>query len=361
MLKTTPAVFAVGNEYQIMVEVEKECLFWVRVGQENYYDASNGIMNSLSNLHRVKVPMLVLNEAKSYTVCIKPIKERKPYFTETQKTQEYVFSFRPVPEKNARVYHIADTHNIVKEPILAARTYGEIDFLILNGDIIDHSGSPEKFQNIYEICDALTKGEIPVVFSRGNHDMRGKYAEKFANYTPNQKGNTYYSFRLGSIWGVVLDCGEDKADSHEEYGFTVACHAFRQQQTAFLREIVTNAKQEYEAAGVGKKLVISHMPFSQKDNPPFDIEEEIYREWCQILREEIQPNLMLCGHTHVNEICLGGSERDIYGQPCTVVIGAAYDDKEYWMGCGILFGDETMEITYTDCEENIHETTMLRY
>ena len=89
MLKTTPAVFAVGNEYQIMVEVERESLFWVQVGSETYYDASNGIMNSLSNLHRVKLPMRVLDEAKCYTVCIKPIIERKPYFTETEDIKEY--------------------------------------------------------------------------------------------------------------------------------------------------------------------------------------------------------------------------------------------------------------------------------
>lgn len=350
MLKTTPAVFAVGNEYQIMVEVEQESLFWVKVGDEVYDDASNGIMNSLSNLHRVKVPMQVLNCAKAYTVCVKPIVERKPYFTETEETKEYDFVFRSVPSQKARAYHIADTHNLIKEPVCAAQTYGEIDFLILNGDVIDHSGSPDKFQNIYEICEALTRGEIPVVFSRGNHDMRGRYAEKFAEYTPNCNGNTYYTFRLGSIWGVVLDCGEDKPDSNEEYGFTVACHTFRQQQTDFLKAIVANAKQEYEAEGVETKIVIAHTPFTQKDVPPFDIEEDIYREWCEILRNDIQPSLMICGHTHVGEIRQVGSEHDTYGQPCTVVIGSAFDDKAYWKGCGICFGEGVQEVMYTDCE-----------
>lgn len=361
MLKTTPAVFAVGNEYQIMVEVKHESLLWVRVGNETYYDASNGIMNSLSNLHRVKLPMQVLDEAKSYTVCVKPIVKRSPYFTKTKETSEYNFAFRPVPETGARAYHISDAHNRIKEPVTAAKTYGEIDFLILNGDVIDHSGNPKKFKNIYEICEKLTGGEIPVVFSRGNHDMRGNHAERFADYTPNHNGNTYYTFRLGSIWGVVLDCGEDKADTNEEYGFTVACHPFRQQQTAFLKEIAVNAKQEYEAEGVKTKLVISHVPFSEKDNPPFDIEEEIYREWCQILRDEIKPDLMICGHTHTKSIRLNGCKEDAYGQPCTVVIGTGFDDKKYWTGCGICFGDQEAEITYTDCEGNRKESHILRY
>ena len=50
MLKTTPAVFAVGTDYQIMVEVQREALMSVRIGENTYYDESNGIMNSLSPL-----------------------------------------------------------------------------------------------------------------------------------------------------------------------------------------------------------------------------------------------------------------------------------------------------------------------
>lgn len=53
-------------------------------------------------------------------------------------------------------------------------------------------------------------------FSRGNHDMRGKLSEKMQTYTLTDNGNSYYSFQIGALWEMVLDCGEDKADSHEE-------------------------------------------------------------------------------------------------------------------------------------------------
>ena len=65
MLKTSPAVFAVGNNYQIMVEVTKESLFSVKIGEDEYFDESNGIMNSLADIHRVSVPMEKLDNAKS--------------------------------------------------------------------------------------------------------------------------------------------------------------------------------------------------------------------------------------------------------------------------------------------------------
>lgn len=347
MLKTSPAVFAVGNTYQIMVEVQIESLMSVKIGDKTYYDASNGIMNSISPLHHVTVPMKALDDAKEYTICIRPLIERKPYFTETKEVLEFHYIFSPVPEKNIRAYHIADAHNRIEDPVKAAKTFGDIDFLILNGDIIDHSGSPDKFSNIYEICSAITKGNIPVIFSRGNHDMRGNFAEKFADYTPNHQNNTYYTFRLGSIWGILLDCGEDKPDHYPEYGFTVACHSFRERQTEYIKTVIENAENEYEAQGVKTKLVIAHNPFTHQFDAPFNIEEDIYREWALLLKEQVKPDLMICGHTHKCGINYVGGESDHLGQPCTVVI-ASEPQRERFIGCGFIINDAQIEVVFTD-------------
>ena len=351
MLKTTPAVFAVGTDYQIMVEVQREALMSVRIGEKTYDDESNGIMNSLSPLHRVAVPMEVLDNAKEYTVCIRPITQRLPYYTQTEEIQEFSFSFRPVPQENIRAYHISDAHNQIEAPVKAAKTFGAIDLLILNGDVIDHSGDPEKFANIYEICAQLTAGSIPVIFSRGNHDMRGNFAEKFADYTPSQHRNTYYTFRLGSIWGILLDCGEDKDDTSIEYGFTVACHYFRQKQTEFLKEVIANAEKEYAAPGVKTRLVISHSPFTQRFCAPFDIEEDIYRQWATLLTESVHPDLMICGHSHVYGINPIGSENDHYGQPCPMVVGSE-PQSERFIGCGFVINEDQIEVVFTDSQGN---------
>lgn len=347
MLKTTPAVFSVGNDYQIMVETEKEALLSVKVGNEIYYDESNGIMNSLSPIHRVTVPISALDKAKEYIVCILPIIERKPYFTETEKLIEYTFKFKPVPKNDVRIYHLADTHNRIEEPVNAAKAFGDIDILILNGDIIDHSGNPQKFANIYEICAKITNGGFPVVFSRGNHDMRGNFAEKFADFTPSQNKNTYYTFRIGSVWGIILDCGEDKIDSNAEYGFTVACHSFRKRQTEFIKNVIKNAEKEYDQCDIKTKLVISHIPFTRKFEPLFDIEEDIYNEWSSLLKAYINPDLMLCGHTHKCVIDKVGGENDYHGQPCTVVIGSEPSEEKF-IGCGFIINDEKIEVIFND-------------
>lgn len=60
-------------------------------------------------------------------------------------------------------------------------------------------------------------------------------------------GDSYYTFRLGKIWGMALDCGEDKMDKDPEYGSTICCHAFRQQETAFIRQVIADARTAYEA------------------------------------------------------------------------------------------------------------------
>ena len=349
--KHDPAVFAVDKYYQIMMPCEKSCLFFIKVGDKIYYDESNGIMRSRNKIHRVEVPAAELDNAGEYTVCIRPIVMRKAYFTKTRKVVEKTYKFYPVPESNIRAYHIADAHNNVNEPIKAAEAFGDIDFLILNGDVIEDSSTPSNFMNIYEICSRLTKGEKPAIFSRGNHDLRGNYAEKFADYTPTYLGNTYYSFRLGNIWGILLDCGEDKPDDHEEYGNTVACHVFRERQTAFIKQIIENKSSEYEAEGVKHKLLISHNAFVHQYHHPFDIEKELYAQWTELLRENVKPEVMICGHAH--ELNIYYPENTAWnnnGSICPVVIGSNIKKKSpvYYAGCGYIFNDESIEVIFTD-------------
>ena len=350
-IKYDPAVFAVGDAYQIMVPCEKKCLFFVKVGEKYYYDESNGIMCSKNKIHRVEVPARELDKAGEYTLCIRPIVLRKAYFTKTKDVLQKTYKFYPVPENNIRAYHIADAHNNVEEPIKAAEAFGDIDFLILNGDVIDDSSNPAKFINIFEICSRLTKGEKPSVFSRGNHDLRGNFAEKFKDYTPTHHGNTYYSFRLGNIWGLLLDCGEDKPDDHPEYGFTVACHAFRERQTDFLKRIIENKEKEYEAEGVKHKLVISHNAFVHRYSPPFDIEQDLFAEWTRLLRENVKPEIMICGHAHeLNIYYPENTDWNNNGSVCPVVIGSTIKKKSsvYYAGCGYVFGEENIQVVFTD-------------
>ena len=63
---TTPIVYAVRGNYQIIVPVTRETLMWVEVGGKCFYDDVNGILRSNCTTHKMTVPMERLDAAGAY-------------------------------------------------------------------------------------------------------------------------------------------------------------------------------------------------------------------------------------------------------------------------------------------------------
>lgn len=367
-----PTVCAVDREYQIMIPVRAECLMWAKVGDESFYDDSNGIMRSATMVHRITVPAKLLEREKSYTICYRKIIKRKSYATQTENEERATFAFRPVaPDASElHIYQLADTHSLIEQPVRAASYWQQqgktLDLLVMNGDIPEDCGTLENIAAPYQISGAVTKGEIPVVYARGNHDLRGVLAEKYAELTPSSQGRTYYTWRVGPVWGVSLDCGEDKADDNREYGCTVSCHAFRLKETQFLQQLATRGDEEFAAPGVKLKIVLCHAPFAEKFSPPFDIEEEIYRTWCKILRESVKPDLMLSGHMHKCYVTLPGEKKDHKGQPCPVVVGSKPERSrdpalEHYVGTALHWREKAgFELFFTDDAGHVRGNAVIR-
>lgn len=356
MLKCLPTVFAVEDNYQISVLCEGSSLVWIKIGEEVYCDEVGGVMRSLHNIHRITVPMAVLDKAGEYTVFSEEMIERKSNFPKTNPEAPQTFKFKPVScGKAVKAYHISDAHSRIEAPKKAAENFGEFDFLILNGDIPDNSCKIENIENVLVLSGEISKGEIPVVFSRGNHDMRGTYAEYFCDMMPSSNGKSYYTVRLGGIWMLILDGGEDKLDIHAEYNNTIRCHAFRKRETEFINKILE--KGDFNASDITHKLVISHLSFTHTSaNPEFAIEEETYSLWGKLLKEELKPDLMICGHHHVNRIYPVGGDFDNANQPCTLVL-ASEVKGDYFAGTGFEFGDN-ITVTFTG-NDGSRETTVL--
>ena len=353
--KTCPAVFAVGTDYQIMVPVKSDVLFWVTINGKDYFDHSNGIIRSSTRLHRVTVPSAELDRAGEYTVSYRKIIDRKPYFPETESPVSAKYEFRPVPANGKiNIYHLSDTHGRFDIPAMTAGYFPDKpDLFVLNGDIPDHSGKIENFDLIYRLCESVTEGSRTCVFSRGNHDTRGFYAENIAEYTPTKDGKSYFTFRAGCVWGIVMDCGEDKEDSFDEYGHTVCCHQFRLDETHYLESVIQNAENEYLAPGVEYRMVIVHNPFSMTLPAPFDIEQDLFDKWLDLLGSSINPQIMLCGHLHTTEISPVGGKLDDKGQICPVIIGSRAvvgDDKKIndFIGCAITLENNNAVVRFTN-------------
>ena len=337
-----PAVFAVSDTYQILVPVASPSLMWVRVGERCYYDHANGVMRSRCKVHHMTVPAAELDEAGAYTICERRIPHRRAYCSKPDPVVETAFPFYPVPQKDPRAYMIADAHNRVAEPVRAAKTFGDFDFLIFNGDVPDYSETIRSLMTVFILNDKLTGGTKPLLFTRGNHDLRGKYAEDYAQFAPSDNGRFFYTFRLGSVSGVLLDCGEDKPDDHPEYGGTICCHGFRKAQSAFLQSCVPDTDAQ-------TRLVIVHSPFTTRYEPPFNIEEDLFASWAELLRTNVKPDVMLCGHLHRPGVHPRGSAFDCLGQPCTVVVGGK-PGSGYYAGAGFTFRADGVEVVFTDSD-----------
>ena len=88
MLKFHPAVFAVGNSYQIIVTTVNEAFVKIKIDNREFIDDSNGILKSQSRTHKFSIPQSLLDFAKTYTVIEKPIIRRLPYFSLTKNDEK---------------------------------------------------------------------------------------------------------------------------------------------------------------------------------------------------------------------------------------------------------------------------------
>lgn len=325
-----PCVFVSDNqEYTVVFITDKPGMGYVTIADQNFYNTMNGTVKTASNVHKVRVPKELLDTTGEYTVNFKLIPDRKPYRPETTEHHTDTFKFRaPKGSDDLRAYFLSDTHSVVEAPARTALYYGdETNLLILCGDIGNTIKNLDEITTIHKIAQNVTKGEFPVLYARGNHDTRGMYAESLGDYIAlSGKGTTYFTFEIGDIWGVVLDLGEDKEDSHVEYGDIAAYKDWRVSQTEFLEDIVNNKDKHYKKEHIKSKIAVCHIPFTFVNHPYSDAESS---KWTELLNT-IGIDYMLSGHNHrlyIREAGFNPYEKATPNFP--VVIGSKMTDNPF--------------------------------
>lgn len=345
MFSKVPVVYAAGTDYQIFFFVGRSAYARLIVGDAVYDDVVCGVLRSAPGLRHITVPQAALHKAGGYTLCLQRIRARKSYWTETLGVTERYYPFVPVPESGpVRACMLGDAHGDEARTLAAARAFGAFDFLIVNGDI-NESVSPRHFELAHNLAAALTGGSRPVVYARGNHENRGAASELLPQFIPTRDGNPYYTFRLGSVWGVVLDCGEDKPDDHPEYGGYARFHAFREAETAYLRRVVSHAKTEFDAPGVTTRIAVVHTQFPCAQAPEFDIERKLFQQWCDLL-SKMGVDVILSAHEHRFGVLLPGDPGLRLQTPCPLVVGTARNN-DYMGGTGYVFLPDAVEVQFT--------------
>ncbi len=287
-----PVVYAVENEYQIVFSTNSSAIAWVEIGDERYYDLYGGSMKSNEKVHKISVPQEKLDEAKAYSVHAQKMIYRGPFGGYMGDEIEKAFDFRPVDSSDGLVYYtMTDVHHAYTGAVNTAKSVENLDFLVMLGDNVSIADTESDAQFANMLAYAVTGGEIPVIYARGNHEIKGKYAEELHKYVGSKNGNFYYWFTMSDVFGITLDIGEDHDDDWWEYYGTAQFVQYQNEQTEMLRELIASeVYSEYNYT-----LVACHIPIpfvnSRKNHT------EVKQTWTELLNE-IEPDLVLSGHQH---------------------------------------------------------------
>lgn len=347
-----PCVFVIGKEYEILVIAKENGIISIFLDGNTYYEDNSGVLSSEKNFAKIRVPQKALDCAKEYTVCYRKTVKRSGYFSELGEKQELTYSFKLLTKTDdINLYHIADVHYRFDLAKKTATYFGDdLDLLLVNGDI----GEVETIQNYLEVASFvadIAKGSLPVVFVRGNHDARGHLAEIFTDYFPANCKNTYFTFDIGPLHGVAFDCGEDKLDSHAEYGNVNVFEPFRRRETAFFKALEPSDKMTFAIGHINPSLIASEA------GGVFDIEREVYPEWIAEL-ERINTSFMICGHIHRAFVLKKNDPYCMHPQNYPVIIGSECE-KDDIIGTALNIKNGEMTVLFTDKEHSVRKSCVI--
>lgn len=287
-----PVVYAVEDEYQIVFSTRAKSVAWVTVGGRDYMELSSGSQTSSDRIHKITVPMEALDEAGEYKLHTQQIIYRGPFGGWLGRDLTRSSSFRPVDSSDGLTYlSFSDIHMHKTAATMTGSKVGKYDFLVMVGDSVSMVDSFADANYCNEICYELTNGEIPVVYARGNHEVKGKYAEDLYKYVGSRNGSFYYTVRLKDTYVMVLDLGEDHDDDWWEYYGTAYYDEYRAEQARFIQAKLEDG--EYE--NFKYRVLACHIPICYI-NYRHD-HEAVKNEWTALLNG-FGFDLALYGHQH---------------------------------------------------------------
>ena len=85
------------------------------------------------------------------------------------------------------------------------------DFFVLGGDV-NSAFLPEALIEgpFTQLCEHGAAGK-PIIYVRGNHEMRGQHGDRFLDYFASNIDTSYDLMRYGDTAFLILDAWEDKS------------------------------------------------------------------------------------------------------------------------------------------------------
>ena len=295
-ITSAPSVIDNGTEYSVVFSTNDYGTGYIEYNYNGkdykVYDEMGGRLNSNSKIHSISVPYEHLRN-NTYSVGSTRVYEQYSYGSHRGKTVnsgQYLFKYNDSDIQTFLV--VSDWHTELNDAYEAISNLGEYDSVILLGDSSPGVDFEEEVvRNIVEFAGRVSKGAKPVIYARGNHETRGQYAGKILDSLGLNE--FYYTTDIGPYSFIVLDSGEDKEDSHPEYGGMNNYGQYRANMLDWMKTV--NFENE-------KVIAISH------SWTLCDVEKELSTAgWNEL--DRLGTRLILSGHYHQCRL-LGSTEAE---------------------------------------------------
>lgn len=321
ILRTNPYLQNPTNSgITVLWQTNTPCESWVEWGEDSTkltrsHTLIAGQVISNNKLNKIRLTDIQGGKRYHYRIVSREIISYGAYsktFGGTYRSPMYEFMLPSEKESDFTALIFNDLHQQKATIDALMKVVGNqsYDFVLFNGDCVDDPSSEAQAINVIShFNDAVGSTDKPVIFMRGNHEIRGAFSMGFTTLFDYVGGQSYGAMNWGDTRMVMLDCGEDKPDAHSVYYGLNDFEGFRNDQLAFLKQEHTST--EFRKAS--KRILIHHIPIWGL--------EESYNPGLTIWGNEIskQPySFVVNAHTHQAALHEADSK---WGNKIPVIIG----------------------------------------
>lgn len=269
-----------------------------------YAQSEHGLKQANTTFFSIRADDLMPATTYEYRIHTKEMKSFQAYkvvFGDSITSQWHTFQTVDPKQKGGSIFITSDMHSDPEQlkNLLNLCDYKTCTSFFYAGDMMNYmkQGGEHPFTSFIDVSVDLFASSIPFELVRGNHETRGDMARIFPSFFPKQDGKIYGTYLLGDVMVIMLDSGEDKADTHPVYAGLTDFDAYRTEQAKWLEQVVES--KEYKKAKY--KIVISHFPLIVDEESK---QKKVFYGW-QDACDKFLPvlnkagvDLMVSGHTH---------------------------------------------------------------
>lgn len=269
--------------------------------RQRYYDVLAGRKVLTDSVHRVRIEGLKPDTKYRYRVFTQEVAEwryddwvtlGKTACTDVWRGKPHEFKTFSAKPREVTFLVLNDIHERAQfmKDLCKNVDFKKLDFVLLNGDMSNRLRNQQHMMEAYlDTCVRMFATHTPLFFNRGNHELRGQFADYLYRYFPTNNGKYYRLQHVAGIDFLFIDTGEDKPDEDIEYSGIVNYDQYREEEARWLRGL-----RESKQVGKHPLIVFSHIPPTlQKWHGPYHLQKTLMPEL-----NKMNVSVMLSAHLH---------------------------------------------------------------